>query len=102
MAVKAKAKEKEVVGKAKLIEDVATRMNTTKKEAGDMLNAVLEAIQEHLNNGEGVRLIPFGSFEIRERKARLGRNPSTGKEIKIKARKVPAFRPGKALREAVK
>ena len=99
MAVKSKAK---VIGKADLIGDVANKMDVSKKDAGLMLNAVLEAIQEHLKKGEGVRLIPFGSFEIRERKARIGRNPSTGKEIKIKARKVPAFRPGKSLREAVK
>ncbi len=99
MAVKSKSK---VIGKADLIGDVANKMGASKKDAGLMLNAVLEAIQEHLKKGEGVRLIPFGSFEIRERKARLGRNPSTGKEIKIKARKVPAFRPGKALRESVK
>jgi DNA-binding protein HU-beta len=99
MAVKSKSK---VIGKADLIGDVANKMGASKKDAGLMLNAVLESIQEHLKKGEGVRLIPFGSFEIRERKARLGRNPSTGKEIKIKARKVPAFRPGKALRESVK
>ncbi len=99
MAVKSKSK---VIGKADLIGDVANKMEVSKKDAGLMLNAVLEAIQDHLKKGEGVRLIPFGSFEIRERKARIGRNPSTGKEIKIKARKVPAFRPGKALRESVK
>ncbi len=99
MAVKSKSK---VIGKADLISDVANKMEVSKKDAGLMLNAVLEAIQDHLKKGEGVRLIPFGSFEIRERKARIGRNPSTGKEIKIKARKVPAFRPGKSLRESVK
>jgi DNA-binding protein HU-beta len=97
-----KSKSNKVVGKADLIGDIANKMEVSKKDAGLMLNAVLESIQEHLKKGEGVRLIPFGSFEIRERKARLGRNPSTGKEIKIKARKVPAFRPGKALRESVK
>ncbi|MGI5843923.1 MAG: HU family DNA-binding protein [Candidatus Xenobium sp.] len=97
-----KSKSNKVVGKADLIGDIANKMEVSKKDAGLMLNAVLESIQDHLKKGEGVRLIPFGSFEIRERKARLGRNPSTGKEIKIKARKVPAFRPGKALRESVK
>lgn len=99
MAVKSK---EEVIGKAELIGDLATQLDISKKDAGHMLNIVLDTIQEHLSKGEGVRLIPFGSFEIRERKQRIGRNPSTGEEIKIKARKVPAFRPGKALREAVK
>lgn len=99
MAVKSKSK---VIGKADLIGNIANKLDMSKKEAGQMLNVVLDTIQEHLKKGEGVRLIPFGSFEIRERKARIGRNPSTGQEIKIKARKVPAFRPGKSLREAVK
>ncbi len=102
MAVKSKAKKPKVIGKADLISAIADRTNRSKKEAAETLNVVLDTIQEHLKKGRGVRLIPFGSFEIRERKGRTGRNPRTGEKIKIAARKVPAFRPGKALRDAVK
>lgn len=98
---KAKKKSAPIVGKAELIADIAEKHNCSKKEATDTLNVVLETIQEHLTKGNGVRLIPFGSFEVRERKGRTGRNPRTGEEIKIAARKVPAFKPGKALRDAV-
>ncbi len=101
MAVKSKAKKSKVIGKADLITAIADKTNRSKKEAAETLNVVLDTIQENLTKGRGVRLIPFGSFEIRERKGRTGRNPRTGEEIKIKARKVPAFKPGKALRDAV-
>lgn len=97
----AKKKTPTIVGKAELIADIAEKTKSSKKEATDTLNVVLETIQEHLTKGNGVRLIPFGSFEVRERKGRTGRNPRTGQEIKIDARKVPAFKPGKALRDAV-
>ena len=96
-----KKKTPTIVGKAELIADIAEKTKSSKKEATDTLNVVLETIQEHLTKGNGVRLIPFGSFEVRERKGRTGRNPRTGQEIKIEARKVPAFKPGKALRDAV-
>ena len=103
MAVKAKPKAKsKVMGKADLIAAIADKSNRSKKDAADTLNIVLETIQENLKKGRGIRLIPFGSFEIRERKGRTGRNPRTGDKITIKARKVPAFRPGKALRDSVK
>jgi DNA-binding protein HU-beta len=103
MAVKAKAKSKsKVIGKADLIHAISEKTNRSKKEAAETLNVVLDTIQENLKKGKGVRLIPFGSFEIRERKGRTGRNPRTGEKISIKARKVPAFRPGKALRDCVK
>ena len=103
MAVKAKPKAKsKVMGKADLISAIADKSNRSKKDAADTLNIVLETIQENLKKGRGIRLIPFGSFEIRERKGRTGRNPRTGEKITIKARKVPAFRPGKALRDSVK
>ena len=91
----------QIIGKAELIADIAEKTKSSKKEATDTLNVVLETIQEHLTKGNGVRLIPFGSFEVRERKGRTGRNPRTGQEIKIEARKVPAFKPGKSLRDAV-
>ncbi|MEW6280229.1 MAG: HU family DNA-binding protein [Candidatus Eremiobacterota bacterium] len=90
------------MGKSDLIAAIADKTNKSKKDAQETLNVVLDTIQENLRKGKGVRLIPFGSFEIRERKGRTGRNPRTGEKINIKARKVPAFRPGKALRDAVK
>lgn len=101
---KAPAKKKPaatIVGKAELIADIAEKTKSSKKEATEALNVVLETIQEHLAKGNGVRLIPFGSFEVRERKGRTGRNPRTGIEITIEPRKVPAFKPGKALRDSV-
>lgn len=98
---KTKKKAPVIVGKAELIAKLAEKTNSSKKEATDNLNNVLDVIQEELTSGNGVRLIPFGSFEVRERKGRTGRNPRTGEEIKIAARKVPAFKPGKALRDAV-
>nr|WP_302104727.1 HU family DNA-binding protein [Polycladomyces sp. WAk] len=73
----------------------------TKKDATQSVEAVLEAITEALKNGEKVQLIGFGNFEVRERAARKGRNPQTGKEITIPASKVPAFKPGKALKDEV-
>lgn len=99
----AACQEKEkVVGKAEIIVDLANSLQVNKKEAGLILSAVLEAIKEHLRKGENVRLIPFGSFEVRTRKERIGRNPSTREEITIPERRVPVFRPGKDIRDAVK
>ena len=66
------------------------------------VDAVFAAVTEYLSKGEKVQLIGFGTFEVRERAARKGRNPQTGKEIKIAASKVPAFKAGKALKDAVK
>jgi DNA-binding protein HU-beta len=103
MAVKAKPKAKaKVMGKTELIAAIADKTKGSKKDAAETLKVVLDTIQEHLKKGRGIRLIPFGSFEIRERKGRTGRNPRSGEKITIKARKVPAFKPGKALRDAVK
>ncbi|MCD4785585.1 MAG: HU family DNA-binding protein [Candidatus Eremiobacteraeota bacterium] len=99
MAVKTK---KKVLGKRDLVEEIAKKADISKKDANLALNVILESIGEQLAKGNTVRLIPFGSFEVRHRKSRMGRNPRTGDEIKISARNVPAFKPGKALREAVK
>ncbi|KRK23857.1 transcriptional regulator [Lactobacillus delbrueckii subsp. delbrueckii DSM 20074 = JCM 1012] len=74
----------------------------TKKDVSEAVDAVFEAIQEDLAKGEKVQLIGFGTFEVRDRAARKGRNPQTGAEIEIPASKVPAFKPGKALKDAVK
>lgn len=99
MATKTK---KRIMGKGDMIEQIAKKTEMSKKDSQKALNAMLETIQEQLSKGHAVRLIPFGSFEIRSRKGRTGRNPRTGDKIYIKARKVPAFKPGKALKDAVK
>ena len=85
-----------------LIENVASSTGLTKKDATAAVDAVFSTIQETLAKGEKVQLIGFGNFEVRERAARKGRNPQTGQEIQIAASKVPAFKPGKALKDAVK
>ncbi len=90
-----------MVNKAELITSVAEKTDLTKKDAERALGAVLGAISEALAQGEKVQLVGFGTFETRERAARKGRNPQTGKEINIAATKVPVFKAGKALRESV-
>ncbi|SDC45707.1 bacterial nucleoid protein Hbs [Melghirimyces thermohalophilus] len=89
------------MNKTELISQVAEKSQMTKKDATQAVDAVFEAITEALKNGEKVQLIGFGNFEVRERAARKGRNPQTGKEIDIPASKVPAFKPGKALKDDV-
>ncbi|RIL28759.1 HU family DNA-binding protein [Staphylococcus equorum] len=90
------------MNKTDLINAVAEQADLTKKEAGLAVDAVFESIQSSLSKGEKVQLIGFGNFEVRERAARKGRNQQTGKEIDIPASKVPAFKAGKALKDAVK
>ncbi len=89
------------MNKTELIAAVAEKAGLKKTESGKAVDAVVEAITEELKKGEKVTLIGFGTFETRSRAARTGRNPQTGKEIKIKASKAPAFKAGKALKEAV-
>ncbi len=91
-----------MANKAELIDNVASSTGLTKKDATAAVDAVFSTIQETLAKGEKVQLIGFGNFEVRERAARKGRNPQTGKEIQIPASKVPAFKAGKALKDAVK
>ena len=88
--------------KSDLIAAVATKLGSSKKDSEKAVSAVLESITEALANGEAVQLVGFGTFEVRKRAARKARNPQTGDEIKIKATKVPAFKAGKALKDAVK
>lgn len=90
------------MNKTDLINSVAEAAELSKKDATKAVEAVFESITDSLRKGEKVQLIGFGNFEVRERAARKGRNPQTGEEIEIAASKVPAFRPGKALKEAVK
>ena len=89
------------MNKTELISRVAEISEITKKDAEKAVNATLEAIEGALAGGEKVQLVGFGTFEVRDRAARTGRNPKTGEEIKIPATKVPAFKPGKALKEKV-
>jgi DNA-binding protein HU-beta len=85
------------VNKAKLIEAIATKANASKAATAVVLNATLEAIAEALAKGDRVQLIGFGTFSVGERAARTGRNPQTGKEMKIAAKKVARFKVGAAL-----
>ncbi|MGQ9778905.1 MAG: HU family DNA-binding protein [Bacillota bacterium] len=87
--------------KTELIEKVAEQSGLTKKDSSKAVEAMLNAMTQALAKNEKVQLVGFGSFEVRKREARKGRNPQTGAEIKIAARKVPVFKAGKALKEAV-
>ncbi|NLV21202.1 MAG: HU family DNA-binding protein [Syntrophomonadaceae bacterium] len=89
------------MNKTELISEVAQKTNITKKDADKIVNAFFSTIETALKAGEKVQLIGFGTFEVRERQARKGRNPQTGQEISIPATKVPAFKAGKALKDAV-
>ena len=88
--------------KAELISAVAEKAGIEKKNAEKAVNAVIDTIKESLAKGEGVQLIGFGSFEVRERPERQSRNPQTGETITVPATKAPAFKAGKALKDAVK
>ncbi len=90
------------MNKTELAEMVADKTGLTKKDSENAIAAVLDGITETMLKGDKVQLVGFGTFEVRERKEREGRNPSTGEEIKIAAQKVPAFKPGKALKDQVK
>lgn len=87
--------------KADLIDSVAAETELSKRQSGEIVDMILDEIKTALQKGDRVALTPFGSFVVRQRKAREGRNPKTGAKIKIAARKVPAFVAGKALKEAV-
>ncbi|WP_018658659.1 HU family DNA-binding protein [Allofustis seminis] len=91
-----------MANKADLINRVADKTNLTKKDATAAVEALFEVVTDALAEGDRVQVIGFGSFEVRDRAARKGRNPQTGKEIQIPATKVPAFKAGKALKDAVK
>ncbi len=90
------------MNKSDLIEAVVEKTGLTKNDSTSAVGAVLEAISESLAKGDRVQLIGFGTFEVRSRQAREGRNPSTGETMKIKASKAPAFKAGKALKDKVK
>ena len=90
------------MNKGELVDAIAKDAGLTKADAGNALNAFIGAVSGSLKKGDSVQLIGFGTFSISARAARIGRNPQTGKEIKIAAKKVAKFKAGKALAETVK
>ena len=93
--------EESIMKKAELVAAVAEKTALSKKDSEKAVNAAFEAITEALVAGGKVQLVGFGSFETKERNARVGRNPRTKEEIQIPASRVPAFKAGKALKDAV-
>ena len=89
------------MNKAELIAAVAENAELTKKDAEKAVKAFIEVVTDELKKGEKVQLVGFGTFEVSERAAREGRNPQTGKTMKIAACKAPKFKAGKALKDAV-
>ena len=89
------------MNKTELVASVAEKAGMTKKDAEKAVSALLDSVQEALAQNDKVQLIGFGTFETRERAARTGRNPQTGKEINIEASKSPVFKAGKALKDAI-
>jgi DNA-binding protein HU-beta len=90
------------MNKAELVKAVAEKAELTQKDTASVIDAFFDTVADTLAKEEKIQLIGFGTFEVRERAARKGRNPQTGEEIDIAASKVPAFKPGKELKEAVK
>ena len=89
------------MNKQELIAAVAAEANITKAEANKALDALTDSVTKALKKGDSVTLIGFGTFKVSQRAARTGRNPHTGKELKIAARKAPGFTAGKALKDAL-
>lgn len=89
------------MNKADFIGAVAGAAELSKADAGRAVDAMIEVVKKALKKGESVTLVGFGTFQVRKRAARTGRNPRTGQTIKIKASKVPGFKAGKALKDAV-
>ena len=90
------------MNKNDLVNSVVETTGIKKKDVEDVIKATFDNIAKAMTDGDKVQLIGFGTFEVRERAARIGKNPATGSEIKIEARKIPAFRAGKALKDAIK
>ena len=89
------------MNKQELIESIAASADINKTSAGRALDAMIDSVTDALKEGDSVVLVGFGTFTVRDRAARTGRNPQTGDEIQISAAKVPAFKAGKALKDAV-
>jgi len=89
------------VNKSELIDAIATQADLSKAAAGRAVDAAVKVIKTSLRKGGSVTLVGFGTFHVSKRAARMGRNPRTGAEIKIRAAKIPKFKPGKALKDAL-
>ena len=89
------------MNRKELIEALAKKTDSTKADADRNIAALIDIVTATLQKGDNVALVGFGSFEVRKRAARIGRNPKTGAELKIKASKVPAFKAGATLKDAV-
>jgi DNA-binding protein HU-beta len=89
------------MNKAELIEAMAESADISKAAAGRALDGMVEAITDAMKKGDSLSLVGFGTFSVKERAAREGRNPQTGETIQIKASKIPSFKAGKALKDAV-
>ena len=89
------------MNKAELIDEIADSADLSKASAGRALDAAIDTITKAMKKGDSVTIVGFGTFSVRKRAARNGRNPRTGETIKINAAKVPAFKPGKALKDTL-
>ena len=89
------------MNKEELVQEISKKAKVTQKDAGEVLGALLETIEKTVSKGKKVTLVGFGTFESRKRAARTGRNPQTGKEIKIPAKTVPVFSAGKRFKTTV-
>ena len=87
------------MNKSELVDSIAEKSGLNKTQATDALNAMMESIGEDLEEGETVSLVGFGTFSVKDRKARTGRNPKTGEPLEIPASKVPGFKAGKGLKD---
>jgi Bacterial nucleoid DNA-binding protein len=89
------------MNKAELVAAIAEKTELSKKDSEKALKAFIDVVTEELTKGEKIQLVGFGTFEVSERAAREGRNPQTGKTMKIAASKAPKFKPGKALKDVI-
>mgnify|MGYP002622808526 CR=1 FL=1 len=89
------------MNKEELVQEISKKAGVTQKEAGEVLSSLIDTIQKTVAKGKKVTLVGFGTFEPRKRAARIGRNPQTGKELKIPAKRVPAFSAGKKFKTIV-
>src|ERR1700704_674482 len=90
-----------VMTKAELVDEVARVVQLTKKQAETIVNIIFDSIVESLRSGQKIELRGFGSFRLRSRKSRTGRNPKTGEKVDVPSKKIPYFKPGKELKELI-
>lgn len=90
-----------VMTKAELVDEVARVVSLTKKQAETIVNIVFDSIVDSLRSGQKIELRGFGSFRLRSRKSRTGRNPKTGEKVDVPSKKIPYFKPGKELKELI-